>query len=264
MNLVSKSMLIACSALVCIVVFYRFNQKTTPKKPTLIVGVMSGYPPFCQMAPNGQLEGFDIDVAQELARNLNCTLQIKDMSLATLLLALQQNQLDLVLSGLCITQERMRSMNMVYYQGTPRTTFPLVFWKNVPNGVTTVQDCATKCNAPICVEPGSAQEKFLLSFPNLALKQICSMSEIVMELKYGKCSAALLDPDIAPSIIKQTPELVTLNVELPSEYQTQGCGIAINKNNNALTAKITALVNTLKANGFLQNAQMRWFERGLQ
>ena len=51
---------------------------------TLIMGTMSGWPPYVTINEKGEYEGFDIDVAREIARRLNKKLSIKDMDLASI------------------------------------------------------------------------------------------------------------------------------------------------------------------------------------
>jgi ABC-type amino acid transport substrate-binding protein len=235
------------------------NQNTNNE---LIVGVMSGYPPFAQLDTQGNLVGFDIDVATLIAEKLGKKLVIKDMNLAPLLISLQQNKIDLILSGLCITQEREERMEMIYYQGKPRTTYPLVFWNKIPEDIAAINDLRKYPNAVICVEPGSSQEKFLLSFDSLNVCQISNPIDIVMNLKYGKALAAVIDPDIVPSLCKKNPKLKILDIDLPLEFQSKGCGIALNKKNGDLARKVTAIIDELKSNGVLAALEQKWFGNG--
>lgn len=225
----------------------------------LVVGVMSGYEPYAIVNEKGQLEGFDIDVANSIGQKLKKQVVFKDMSLSALVIALQQNKIDLLISGFSITPEREKQMAMIYYQGIPTTSYPLVFWKNIPEGITTIRDLKNNPNAVVCVEPGSVQEKFLLQFDFLQLKTMGVISEIVMDLKYGKSFAALLDPDILPTLKQQVPELVSIDIQLPKEYQSKGVGIAINKKNNDLTQKVAVAVKELRQDGSIPKLENQWF-----
>ncbi len=46
---------------------------------TLIVGMMSGWAPFMTITAKGTYEGFDVDVAQELAQRMGKKLVIQDL-----------------------------------------------------------------------------------------------------------------------------------------------------------------------------------------
>jgi ABC-type amino acid transport substrate-binding protein len=229
----------------------------------LTVGVMSCYVPFAVVNQEGDLEGFDIDVAREIAMRLGRTLVLKDMSLAALLIALQQGKVDLVLSGLSITKARSAAMTMIQYQGQAIAAFPLVFYKQVPVAIKTIEDIKNYPDAVICVEPGSSEEEFLAEqYPSFVLKRLSMMSEIIMDLKYGKSLAAVLDPDILPTLKEQNPDLVWLWISLPKEYQIPGNGIALDKKNSALADAVKEIVATLKTEGFLAKLEQQWFKKG--
>jgi polar amino acid transport system substrate-binding protein len=237
------------------------NRIDSRTSDTLIIGIMSGYAPYALTTDTGGLEGFDIDVANLIGKKLNKKIVFKDMGLAALLIALQQNSIDILISGLCITQDRLSVMDMIYYQGEPTTEFPLAFWQKIPTDITSIDDILTQNpSAVICAEPGSAQEKFLLAqYPQLQLKSLSSMSDIILDLKYGKSYAALLDPEVAPTLKKQNPELIFLTISLPKDFQTAGCGIAINKNNPTLSKAVASIINEFQKDETLKQLERRWF-----
>ncbi|MCB9493734.1 MAG: amino acid ABC transporter substrate-binding protein [Epsilonproteobacteria bacterium] len=227
---------------------------------SLVVGVMSGYEPFACLDNQGALYGFDIDIADELSKRLGRKLVFKDLNVAGLLLALEQGKIDILLSGLSITPERERKIEMIYYQGSDCTTYPLVFWGKIPDGITSLDDLVRGQNAVVCVEPGSCQEKYLLdNNQRVTTKTVPVMSDIVLELRYGKASAALLDPDILPGLRQKNSELVSLDVTLPIEYQSRGCGIGINKQNTMLIKSIGENIANMLRDGTIAQIEQKWF-----
>jgi arginine transport system substrate-binding protein len=243
------------------IMWYVTHQQKANSDSTLTVGMIIGYAPFASIAPDGSYEGFDVDVAQAIATKMNKTLIIKDMDLPALFIALEQQKIDMVLTGLSITPEREKAVNMIHYVGEPLTSFPLVFWNTIPAGVASLSDLTKKFpDTIVCVEPGSTQEKFLINqVPASAIRQIDTMIDIIMNLKHGKAQAALLDPDIYPSFRKNYPELQSIEIPLPAAYQTRGMGIAVNKNNPELTAQLNTMVADLKKSGFIKEHYNRWF-----
>jgi|SRR5579872_1944821 len=261
MNL--KTMYVLLLLMVTGFALFTYYSMHTPlaKKDTLTVGVIIGYAPFAMLNNKAEPEGFDIDIAASVAQTLNKELVIKDMDLSGLLIALQQGSLDCVLTGLSITPERQERIELIHYYGQPTTTFPLVFWQKIPQGVSTLDDLKTRQQITICVEPGSTQETFMTrEYPTLPLVHIHAMSDIIMHLKYGKVTAALMDPDIYPTMQQQTPELTALAVALPTAYQSNGVGIGINKTNTALSTRVRAIIEQLKQNGTIDTFAKRWFK----
>src|ERR1700687_6135739 len=67
----------------------------------LIVGTAAGYAPFASINPQGDLEGFDIDIAHAVADRMSKNLVIKDLgSMASLFTALDQGTIDVIIWGL--------------------------------------------------------------------------------------------------------------------------------------------------------------------
>ncbi len=233
------------------------------KSKTIVMGTMSGWPPYVSMNELGNYEGFDIDVAQEIARRLNKKLLIKDMDTAYLIQALQQGSVDFIMTGLDITSERLAKMAMVPYQGEPITSLPLIFWKTIPTGVQKLEDLSSIPGAIVCVEPGSSQEPILESFKGFEIKRVDPLGSI-LEIQYGKALATLLEPALYQSLKKKYPELVSLVVPLSEKYKILGCGIGINKENTALISKIEAIIADLKKEGFLAQKEKQWFSKEVQ
>ena len=239
---------------------YFLLRQPSPNNPsnTLTVG-MFVWAPFMSINEKGEYEGFDVDVAQELAARMKKKLIIKDLgSLAPLLLALQQNKIDLLLSDLDITQKRLEIMTMINYTGSTVRSFFLVFWKQIPQGITSLKDLAQLPKVQVCAEPGSAQERFLDAFPQIAKKPLSSLSEIVLDLKFGKSTAALLEPKIARRVQQQNPETRLLEIPLPPDFQVYGCGIGINKKNRSLSFQIETIIAQMRADGTLARLEQKW------
>ena len=235
------------------------RMRTVQADDELVVGVMSGYMPYAGINNQGELEGFDIDIANEIAKRLGKTIEFKDMSLAAFIIAVQQGKIDLLLSAYSITPETKQKMSLIYYQGDPVTAFPLIFWEKIPEGVTRIEDLAKLPNPIVCTEAGTKKERFLKEFPFLTVKSMSSIDKIIMDLKYGKSLAVCLDPEILPALKKRIPELVWFDVPVPEEYQSEGFGIGINKNNSALTQKVTDIIAELSRTGKLEQLEQRWF-----
>lgn len=225
----------------------------------LIVGTTSGYAPYVSINAEGEYEGFDIDIAKALADKLGRRLVIKDFgSMPALILALKQNKADALIWSISITQERQKQMAMVYYQGEKVTSLPLLFWGKIPDNIKGLEDMANNPNAVISVEAGSFQEDVLLSVPGLTLKQVDKVSDAILELKYGKSQAVLIDNSLKQIYMEKFPKLKSLTVNLSESKQSMGNGICLNSNNKDLIAAIQKAVNELLSDGTVSNLETKW------
>jgi len=240
-------------------VFSIFSFASVVMAEDLIVGTTSGYAPYVSINAEGEYEGFDIDIAKALADKLGRRLVIKDFgSMPALILAIKQNKADVLIWSISITQERQKQMTMIYYQGEKATSLPLLFWDKIPGNIKNLEDMANNSSAMISVEAGSFQENVLLSVPGLNLKQVDKVSDAILELKYGKSQAVLVDNSQKISYMEKFPKLKSLTINLPESKQSMGNGICLNSNNRDLIAAIQKAVNELFSDGTIANLEGKW------
>ncbi len=76
----------------------------------LIVGMSADYPPFAYFN-NGEITGFEVELIQQLGKQLGYKVLIKDMPFDSLIGALQAKRIDLVISAMSATDERKKSID---------------------------------------------------------------------------------------------------------------------------------------------------------
>lgn len=248
----------ACAVISLIFVSFlviRNSGKTAQE--TLVVGTASGYAPFVSINAQGEYEGFDIDVAQAVAKQLGKKLILKDLgSLPTLFCALEQGSIDVIIWALSITNERKNSVAMVQYQGEGVRSYPLIFWQQAPINITSFADVI---EYTICVEPGSTQEKVLNKYPRIIQKPVDKITDAVLAIQYGKADAALVEPAIAKTVQTSFPnELKIINMPLDIDDQEFGNGIAIRKDQKTLIDDITKAIDALRKQGVIAQLEKKW------
>lgn len=241
-------------------VYYWF--KPASLKPSLstnlqlVVGTAASYAPFVSVNQDGEYEGFDIDVARLLAQELGKELAIKDLgSMTSLFTALDQGQIDLVVWGLSITQARLQKVNMVHYYGENLTSYPLLFWQDVPSDVTSLQDLAGQI---VCAEPGSAQESILDEYSLINKLPTEKIDDALLNIQYGKAVAALVEPAIAKKFINKYPQVKKLDISLAQDQQEQGLGIAIKQDRVDLVLQVQQAIKKLKNSSEISALAQKW------
>lgn len=256
-----KKSIIAIGAVIGLIIFSSiFISRQTPRPlDTLVVGMMSGWAPFMTINNYGDYVGFDVDIAKALATRMGKKLIIKDMgSLASLFVSLEQKKIDMAFSGLDITQSRLAKLAMVPYTGEAVKSFSLLFWHKVPSTITKIEDFKNVPDAVICAEPGSAQEKYLNQFSFITKKPLAAVSDMILDLRYGKSLAAILEPQVARSLQKKESAIQILSVPLPKEFVVYGMGVALKKDNTELITAITTTMQELKNDGSLKKLEQQW------
>lgn len=236
-----------------------FGFAASTKDGTFVVGTTSGYAPYVSLNEKGEYEGFDIDVAHLVAARLGKKLVLQDLgSMPSLLMALQKKKIDSVIWAVSITEERQKEMSMIYYQGEKVTEVPFVFWKEIPKNIHAISDFAKESNRIICVETGSYQDTILQQYPELKVRNLDKILDGIMELRYGKCFATLLDYSLLNRLQEQYPELKVLYLPLPSQQQSLGYGICVAKSNPDLATRIDKVIADLRAEGELAKLEKKW------
>jgi ABC-type amino acid transport substrate-binding protein len=223
---------------------------------TFIVGTAAGYAPFVSVNEKGDYEGFDIDVANTLAKAMGKKLVLRDLgSMTSLFMALDQGSIDAIIWGLSIVEDRLKKVAMIRYQGETVTSYPLIFWKKIPEGIKSINDMK---GMTVCVEPTSHQDMVLSKYSSIEKKLIEKVDDGLLNIQYGKADAAFVEPAIANKFKKKYPEMVMLDVQLGPEDQVRGMGIAVKKENTGLIKQIEQGVEQLKSNGTLETLEKKW------
>ena len=139
----------------------------------------------------------------------------------------------------------------------------LIFWDEIPAHIHALADVMQIPNAVISVESGAIPEMIVKKhYPELKIKSLPSALDPLMDVKYGKSLANLVEVDVAHYHKKKYPSIHLLEVPLPPGEVIEGFGIGIKKENSALAQDVTRVLAELKASGELQALDDHWFKGG--
>ncbi len=154
----------------------------------LVVGVMITGGPFGSIDPATQkLRGFNVDLAQELAKRLNVGVQLVSVQPSTRVQFLQQGKVDILVANMEYTEQRGEILDHVatpYYQvgGTAITSNT--------SGITRWEDLRGK---PVCISQGSSYIKPVVERYGAIPRAFPGAAESLLALKGGNCVAAVHD-----------------------------------------------------------------------
>lgn len=240
------------------------TDKSSHQTKTLRIGTNANFPPFETIDEKGKLIGFDIDFGRALANNLGMEAQFKEFDFDALILALEKGQIDIILSGMSITESRQKEIVMIPYHGEPLTKVAILFWQNAPAHIMSfleLKNYALSQKSPVSVQSGNFLEEFLRK-EGIPVKTLIGPPEQVLDIKYGKSLAAAVDIMVGEKLAGEHQGLKNLVLDLPKDKWDLGYGIGINKTRIDLIDKLKAAVETLKTDGTLQNLKDRWFKGG--
>jgi polar amino acid transport system substrate-binding protein len=79
-------------------------------KDTYIIGVDAAYPPYTSQEKDGSFTGFDIESARWIANKLGFKVEFQAVAWDGMIPALQAKKIDMVYSGMTITEERKQQV----------------------------------------------------------------------------------------------------------------------------------------------------------
>lgn len=251
-----KKFLLTSLVVIGLLGLFSLTRSAPRASGTLYLGTQAGYAPYETLDESGSIAGFDIDVAHALADKLGVRVIIKDDQFDNLFTGLAEGRYDMVMAGLSITQSRQSRVAMVPYQGEEMRHLSLTFL-----GQTQTIEHLRKKHATIAVMTGSWMEEFLTTISGLRILSLENNNDLVRALKKGKCTAALLEPNVADYYRSRNSKLVTTPLPLPQEWQIRGNGIAIRQDNMELTAKLLQGLQELREEGVLRELEQKWFKQ---
>lgn len=234
------------------------KQSTVAHDETILtIGIAADYAPFVSINERGEYEGFDIDIAHAIAQKMGKTLVLKDVgSMAPLFIALDQGSIDAIMWGISITKDRLEKVDFVHYQGQVTKSFPLLFWKNIPEGV---QGFADMRSMRVCAEPASAQSALLCKYEDIiTVISTEKVDDAFLMVQQQKVDAAFLDPAIAKKFCAKYLECKILDIPLATEDQVYGMGIPVKKGNTHMVEQIQVAINALRNERFITQCEQKW------
>lgn len=163
---------------------------------TLRVGVRTGYPPFAFEDATGALQGFEIDLAHQLAGSLGVEPVLVVVTPANRLALLGEGRVDLVIATMGHTLQRDREALFVrphYYQSQ---TIVLGRKELQIGGLVKLR------GNTVCVTVGNSTNAEL-SVNGARLKLFDKASSLVDELRLGGCSLVAQDDSFFASYLQQ-------------------------------------------------------------
>ena len=108
MKRIKKAMAL-CLAVGLITVFALTGCKSN-SGDKLVVGLDDGFPPMGYRDDNGNLVGFDIDLAKEVAKRLNMEVEFKPINWTTNIQEVDAGNVDCLWNGMTVTPDREEAL----------------------------------------------------------------------------------------------------------------------------------------------------------
>ena len=226
------------------------------QKGELVVGTAASMPPFNMTTKDGEIIGFEPDLARLIAAGMGVPLKLTPMSFSELLPALETGKIDMVLSNMTMTPRRNLKVAFVGPYFISGKAF-LTKEKTIANAKSTVE-----INSPdtrLVALKGSTSQFFvdkLLS--KTQLTTAASYDEAVKMVIDDKVHALVADYPICVVSLLRYPDAELLSLITPLTYEP--IGIALPGNDPLLINWLENFLGSLEGSGRIEMLEERWFE----
>ncbi len=227
--------------------------------PQLRVLTETDYPPFNYYDEEGQLTGFNVDLARAICRELAVSCEISTADWSTLIPSLRDNEADAVVASVAITAKALGEVDFTQrYYSTPAR-----FTARASSDIGEISVEALK-DRKIAVEQGSSHEAFLRDFFDGAIiVPYPSAAGARAALKNGDVDL-LFGDGISLMFWVQGTGSARCCVFIGEGYTEpryfgDGVGIAVKKGNTRLRDVLDYALARVKASGRYEELMLRYF-----
>ena len=241
-----KIIALTLSVVLLALCFAGCTAKKNDKKETIVVGYTI-YAPMNYLDDNGELVGFDTDLAKAVFENLGYNVIFQEIEWSSKYTDLNSGTIDCVWNGFtCNVADdddgilRTKKVDFSYNYMENRQ----VIVAKADAGIASAADLAGKVAA---VESGSAGESYAASFEGVTTKGSLKQTDCLMEVNAGAADFAVLDAQLAKSYAGKGDYANLVIVDgLSSDVEYYAIGF---KKGSDLTAKVNAQLEALAADG---------------
>lgn len=218
---------------------------------TITVGAYPANPPWEYKTDSGAFEGFEVDVAKEVAKRIGVDVEFQDLGFQALFAATSSSRIDFAISSISVTNERLQ--NQAFTQPYYDSDGTIVGKADSP--IHSLDDLKGKTIGVISGSTGEAYAKAngeKLGFAEV--KSYNAQQDLLLEVQNGRIDGGAGELAGFQYAIKQMPALKIL-VRIPTGERFA----MMTRKNHPLLAKANDAISAMKADGTLAAIHKTWF-----
>jgi len=224
------------------------------KKGEIKIGV-SILPPWVMKNKEGKLIGFEIDVANQLAKDMGVKVKYKQYQWDKMLPALKKGEIDIIASGLSITPRRALEVNF----STPYASsgYSLVSNLSLTKDFTSIKDLNNEKVYITAVKGTVSADLASKVFPKAKLDLRETSKEATSAVVNGSVHAFISSSPVPEFVSLKHPDEVDLPLKKP--LLTTKEAFAIKKNNQEMLNFLNSWIIAHQADDWIDSSHQYWF-----
>ncbi|MGQ5799771.1 arginine ABC transporter substrate-binding protein [Serratia sp. IR-2025] len=222
---------------------------------TIRFATEASYPPFEFIDAGNKIQGFDVDLANALCKEMQAECTFTNQAFDSLIPSLKFKLFDAVMAGMDITPEREKQVLFTkpYYDNSAL----FIAQKGK------IADVAALKGKKVGVQNGTTHQKYLTDkHPEITTVPYDSYQNAILDLKNGRVDAVFGDTAVVNEWLKQNDALVAVGAKVTDkDYFGTGLGIAVRQKNTDLQGKFNAALDKIKQDGTYETIYKKWFQQ---
>ena len=217
----------------------------------LTVGANVGNVPWEFQDDTGAIVGFEVDLATEVAKRLGRDIKIENLPFNGLFSAVQSGRIDMAMSSITITEKRLAEVSFAqpYYDSDQSLTV------TAASGLKGLGDMSGKI---IGVDTGSTGDMWATEnqakYGFAEIRRFEGLAPAMLDLGNGRIDGYISDIPALQYYSKDKPEFAVVErIPTGEQYSMMFAKDA------PLAAEVSAIITTLKEEGFVQATHKKWF-----
>jgi len=224
------------------------------KKAEITVGV-SILPPWVMENKEGKLIGFEIDIANQLARDMGVKIKFKQYQWDKMIPALKKGEIDIIASGLSITPKRALEVN--FSSPYASSGYSLATCLNLTKDFTSIKDLNDEKVYITAVKGTVSANLARRIFPKAKLDLRENAKDATSAVVNGSVHAFISSSPVPEFISLKHPDQVDLPLKKP--LLTTKEAFAVKKNNQEMLNFLNSWIVTREADDWINSSHQYWF-----
>lgn len=228
------------------------------KSGELRVGTSGKQPPFTMKSKDGQLMGYEVELAKMLTDAMNLKLKFVEKPFSELLSVLEKGEIDVIMSGMTITPERNIK---VTFAGPYLVSGRSILAKSKRLSALDEMGEINRPTITVAALKGSISQRFIEKMaPKVKLISTADYETAVKMVLEDKVDIMIADYPICVLSIMRHPDAGLATLEDPLTIEP--IGIALPPDAFQLHNLIENYLNALEIGGILEDLEVKWFQDG--
>ncbi len=210
-------------------------------KQSLVMATNAEFPPYEYYDENNNIVGIDVEIAQAIADELGCKLEIIDMDFGSIIPAIENGKADIAVAAMSVTEEKLE---LVDFSEPYATASQLIIVKE-GSQIGSVSDLGGK---RIGVQIYTTGEVYANDIEDATIERFNKGSDAVDALIAGDIDAVVIDGEPAKVFVEGNEGLVIIDEPLTEEEYA----IGVAKDNSRLLKNVNSAIESLKQSGKLE------------